>query len=130
MVVLDEAQNLSHKLDSPVGGLLTEGRKFGFSLILATQTLSNLKPDEQDRMFQAAHKLFFQPAATEFQEYATILANSTSEKQDIWVQRLSALKKGECYSLGPSLNQVGALEVRCFKIRISAIDTRFAKFSS
>ena len=127
VVVLDEAQNLSHKLNSPVGGLLTEGRKFGFSLILATQTLSNLKQDEQDRMFQAAHKLFFQPAATEFQEYATILANSTGEKQDAWVKRLSALKKGECYSLGPSLNQAGALEVKYFKVTISSIDTRVSK---
>ncbi len=127
VVVLDEAQNLSHKLDRPVAGLLTEGRKFGFSLILATQTLSNLKQDEQDRMFQAAHKLFFQPAATEFQEYATILANSTSEKPEVWVQRLSALKKGECYSLGPSLNQAGALEAKCFRIKIAAIESRMAK---
>ena len=130
VVVLDEAQNLSHKLDRPVAGLLTEGRKFGFSLILATQTLSNLKQDEQDRMFQAAHKLFFQPAATEFQEYATILANSTSEKPEVWVQRLSALKKGECYSLGPSLNQAVALEAKCFKIKIAAIESRIAKPAS
>jgi DNA phosphorothioation-dependent restriction protein DptH len=127
VVVLDEAQNLSHKLDRPVAGLLTEGRKFGFSLILATQTLSNLKQDEQDRMFQAAHKLFFQPAATEFHEYATILANSTGEKAEVWVQRLSTLKKGECYSLGPSLNQAGALEAKCFKIKIAAIESRIAK---
>lgn len=130
VVVLDEAQNLSHKLDSPVGGLLTEGRKFGFSLILATQTLSNLKQDEQDRMFQAAHKLFFRPAETELQEYAAILANSTGERQDLWVQRLSALKKGECYSLGPSLNQAGALDAKCFKIKISSIETRVAKPTS
>ena len=130
VVVLDEAQNLSHKLDRPVAGLLTEGRKFGFSLILATQTLSNLKSDEQDRMFQAAHKLFFQPAATEFQEYATILGNSTSEKPEVWVQRLSALKKGECYSLGPSRNQAGALEAKCFKVKIATIESRIAKPAS
>jgi len=124
VVVLDEAQNLSHKLDSPLASLLTEGRKFGFSLILATQTLSNLKQDEQDRMFQAAHKLFFRPAETELQEYAAILANSTGEKADVWVQRLSKLKKGECYSVGPSLSQAGALETKQFRIIIATIDSR------
>lgn len=127
VVVLDEAQNLSHRLDSPVGGLLTEGRKFGFSLILATQTLSNLEKDEKDRMFQAAHKLFFRPAETELQEYAAILANSTSERPDLWVQRLSTLKKGECYSLGPSLDQAGSLDTKCFRIKINAIETRTAR---
>jgi DNA phosphorothioation-dependent restriction protein DptH len=130
VVVLDEVQNLSHKLESPLGGLLTEGRKFGFALILATQTLSNLKQDEQDRMFQAAHKLFFKPAETEVQEYASILANSTNGKTDLWVQRLSSLKKGECYSHGPSLNQAGVLEPKCFRIKIPALINRFNKGSS
>ena len=115
VVVLDEAQNLSHKLDSPVGGLLTEGRKFGFSLILATQTLSNLKQDEQDRMFQAAHKLFFQPAATEFQEYATILAHSTSEKPDIWVQRLPPSRRGNVILWGRRLTRQGSSKPNALK---------------
>jgi DNA phosphorothioation-dependent restriction protein DptH len=130
VVVLDEAQNLSHKLDSPVGGLLTEGRKFGFALILATQTLSNLKQDEQDRMFQAAHKLFFRPAETELQEYAAILANSTGEKSEVWVQRLSKLKKGECYSVGPSLSQAGVLETKQFRILIAPIESRVTAHNS
>ena len=47
VVVLDEIQNLDHRLDSPLGQLLTEGRKFGISLILATQTMSNLGKDER-----------------------------------------------------------------------------------
>jgi len=41
---------------------LTEGRKFGLSLILATQTMENLKGEKQSRLFQAGHKLFFRPA--------------------------------------------------------------------
>ena len=46
-VVLDEVQNLDHRQGSPLEKMLREGRKFGVSLILATQTLSNLKKEEQ-----------------------------------------------------------------------------------
>ena len=77
IIVLDEIQNLDHRLDSPLGKMLTEGRKFGISLILATQTLSNLSRDEKDRLFQASHKLFFKPADTEVRTFANILADAT-----------------------------------------------------
>lgn len=36
VIVLDEIQNLNQSLDSPLGKFLTEGRKFGISLIMAT----------------------------------------------------------------------------------------------
>ena len=74
VIVLDEIQNLDHRLDSPLGQFLTEGRKFGISLILATQTLSNLDKDERDRLFQASHKLFFKPADTEIRLLPRYLA--------------------------------------------------------
>ena len=125
VIVLDEIQNLDHRLESPLGKFLTEGRKFGISLVLATQTLSNLLPDQRDRLFQAGHKLFFRPAETEIKSYAAILAASSEHKQNVWVKRLSELKKGECWSLGPSLNPAtGGLETRPFKIRIAALSTR------
>ncbi|MCP4283823.1 MAG: ATP-binding protein, partial [Gammaproteobacteria bacterium] len=79
-IVLDEIQNLDHRLNSPLAKILTEGRKFGLSMILATQTLSNLHTEEKDRLFQASQKLFFKPAETEVREYARILEHSTSEK--------------------------------------------------
>ncbi len=125
IIVLDEIQNLDHKLDSPLGKFLTEGRKFGLSLIVATQTLSNLKKDEQDRLFQASHKLFFKPADTEIKSYAQILENTTNEKAEVWIQRLSKLKKGECYSLGPSLNTQQKLDTKAFHIRIEPLKSRF-----
>jgi len=128
LVVLDEIQNLDHSQGGPVAGFLTEGRKFGISLILATQTLSNLHVEERDRLFQAAHKLFFKPAETEIKEYARILENAQGEKTDVWIERLAALNKGECYSLGPSLNPVtGHLEDKAFKIRITTLGDRIAK---
>ena len=127
VIVLDEIQNLDHRLDSPLGQFLTEGRKFGISLILATQTLSNLDKDERDRLFQASHKLFFKPADTEIRSFAQILADATGLKNEEWVRRLTSLKRGECYSLGPAVNEAtGTFEVnRYFKIRIKALEDRY-----
>jgi len=125
VVVLDEIQNLDHREDSPLAQLLREGRKFGFSLILATQIMSNLEKDERDRLFLAGHKLFFRPAETEMKTYAEIAAVSTEQKPDAWMKKLAGLKKGECYSLGPSLNEAtGKLEVKAFKIRITSLGDR------
>ena len=126
VVVLDEIQNLDHKLDSPLGQLLTEGRKFGVSLILATQTMSNLSKDQRDRLFQASHKLFFRPADTEVRSFAQILSDATNQPQSEWVDRLASLKRGECYSLGHSLNErVQKLEVGDgFRIRVEPLEAR------
>lgn len=124
-IVLDEIQNLDHRLDAPLGKYLTEGRKFGISLVLATQTLSNLKSDERDRLFQASHKLFFRPAETEVKEYARILEQSSAQKADTWIARLNKLNKGECYSLGPSMKEGGGkLENRAEKIKVAAFGER------
>lgn len=127
VLVLDEIQNLNHKLESPLGQFLTEGRKFGISLILATQTLSNLDKDERDRLFQASHKIFFKPAETEVKSFAQILADSTGKKVDDWVARLSTLKKGECYSLGYAFNEhTQTLEAnRYFRVRVKPLGERF-----
>ncbi|SPD75418.1 AAA ATPase [uncultured Desulfobacterium sp.] len=127
VVVLDEVQNLDHREESPLAQLLREGRKFGFSLILATQIMSNLEKDEKDRLFNAAHKLFFRPADTEMRTYAEIASVSTGEKPDVWLKRLASLKKAECYSLGPSLNEAtGKLEVKAFRIGITSLAKRTA----
>lgn len=127
IVVLDEIQNLDQRLESPLGKFLTEGRKFGICLIAATQTLSYFQKDQKDRLFQAAHKLFFRPAETEVRSYAQILENATQEKADVWVTRLSSLEKGECYSLGPALRpETHKLEVKATKIRIVPLKQRFS----
>ncbi len=127
VVVLDEVQNLDHKDDSPLSKYLREGRKFGISLIMATQIMSNLNKDERDRLFNAGHKLFFRPADTEIKSYAEIAAVTTQEKQEVWMTRLSELKKGECYSLGWSLNSsTGKLESKAFHIRVASLRERFS----
>lgn len=124
-VVLDEVQNLDQKLDSPLGKMLTEGRKYGLSLILATQTLSNLKKEEQDRLFQAAHKLFFAPAETEIQSYAKLLERSVpGSSKKAWLDELALLKKGECISVGLHLNESGVVEQGAKVVKVSSLADR------
>jgi DNA phosphorothioation-dependent restriction protein DptH len=119
VVVLDEAQNLDLTEQSPVAKYLTEGRKFGLSLILATQTMKNLQGDKLNRLFQAGHKLFFRPADTELQEHARLMAQSVGGTQQEWIANLSSLVKGQCYSIGPSLNTAtGKLETNRLKFRL------------
>jgi len=125
-IVLDEVQILDHRLDGPLGQLLTEGRKFGISLIMATQTLSSLDSDARDRLFQASHKLFFKPADTELATFARVLSDATGEKREEWISRLSSLARGECYSLGPSRNDRGQLDMRkYYKVRIDTLEQRY-----
>ncbi|MBT3376946.1 MAG: ATP-binding protein [Lentisphaerae bacterium] len=125
VVVLDEVQNLDQREGGPLSKYLREGRKFGLALVMATQTMSSLSKDERDRMFNAGHKLFFRPADTEVKSYAEIAAVATGEKANVWMERLSALQKGECYSLGPSRNEgTGKLELKVFRIGVSSLAER------
>ncbi|WP_063668659.1 DNA phosphorothioation-dependent restriction protein DptH [Aliivibrio fischeri] len=124
-VVLDEVQNLDQKLDSPLGKMLTEGRKYGLSLILATQTLSNLKKDQQDRLFQAAHKLFFAPAETEIDSYAKLLEQAVpGTNKKVWLQELAKLKKGECISVGLHVGSNGIIEQGAKVVKVSSLKYR------
>ncbi len=125
VIVLDEVQNLDHQEGSPLSKYLREGRKFGLSLILATQTMSNMKKDERDRMFNAEHKLFFRPADTELKAFADIAALATRQKTDDWIRKLSTLSKGECYSIGRVLDpNEKKLVPRVLKIHITALEDR------
>jgi DNA phosphorothioation-dependent restriction protein DptH len=125
-LVLDEIQNLDHRGGSPIDKMLREGRKFGLSLILATQTISNLESEARDRLFQASHKLFFRPADTEIMRYAEILAaqNTGVSKQD-WAERLTKLGKGECWSLGYSVTSSGAFKQEVTLVKITPFEERF-----
>ncbi|MCC5851094.1 MAG: ATP-binding protein [Verrucomicrobia bacterium] len=127
VIVLDEVQNLDHKEGSPLSKYLREGRKFGVSLILATQTMSNMKRDERDRMFNAEHKLFFRPTDTELKSFAEIAALAARQRQSVdeWIRKLSNLSPGECYSIGRILDPSGEhLVPRTLKIRITALEDR------
>ena len=128
-IVLDEIQNLDHRSDAPLEKLLREGRKFGISLLLATQTLSGFAGDARDRLFQAAHKLFFAPAGTEVRRFADLLKDSVPDSdRENWVDRLSSLQKGECLSLGPHITPGSGLKNRVVSIKITPLEDRFVTF--
>ena len=126
VVVLDEVQNLDHRQGSPLEKMLREGRKFGVSLILATQTLSNLKKEEQAQLFQSGHKLFFRPADPEIGQYADFLYQmDKNHSKDSWKEILASLGKGDCLSVGPAMNPAtGVLAHQTMRIRISALEDR------
>lgn len=97
VVVLDEAQNLSHKENSPSKAILTEGRKFGWSAWFATQSLKVLADDEVVRLMQAAFKLYFRPTDEEITKMSKMLDPTNPS---LWLGALKALKKGQCIVVG------------------------------
>ena len=104
VVVLDEAQNLSHKNNSPSAKILTEGRKFGWSAWFATQSLNVLNDDEITRLSQAAEKLYFKPTSEELLKISKII--DTTNYQN-YLNSLKNLKKGQCIVVGDRLLENG-----------------------
>ena len=104
VVVLDEAQNLSHADNSPSGLILTEGRKFGWSAWYATQSLKVLSDDEITWLMHAAFMLYFKPTPDEIISMAKQL-NPTDA--NYWRQPLTSLKKGECIVVGDRIQNNG-----------------------
>jgi DNA phosphorothioation-dependent restriction protein DptH len=123
-VVLDEIQNLDHRSDSPIDKMLREGRKFGLSLMLATQTTSQFDQEQRDRLFQAGHKLFFKPADTEIHRFAHLLSVATGISKSEWGERLAKLQKGQCWSLGPVLSSSGILREKPALVSVTSLENR------
>ena len=123
-VVLDEIQNLDHRSDSPIDKMLREGRKFGLSMILATQTTSQFDQEQRDRLFQAGHKLFFKPATTEIDRFSQLLSQSTGIAKSEWSERLAKLEKGQCWSLGSVKTSSGGLQEKAVLVSITALEQR------
>ena len=124
-IVLDEMQNLDHRPDSPIDKLLREGRKFGISLILATQTISNFNQEQKDRLFQASTKLFFKPATTEVDSFAVLLSKvypGLSKAE--WVDQLNSLNKGQCFFIGYIDDGCGGFKETVAKLDVTALEQR------
>ena len=100
ILVMDEAQNLSHGDKSPSAKILTEGRKFGLSGWYATQFMKpQLSDDEIQRLQQAGQKLYFCPPDDGVVTVAKNIDITTQGAKD-WADRLKKLKKGECVTCG------------------------------
>lgn len=104
VVVLDEAQNLSHKANSPSAVILTEGRKFGWSAWFATQSTKILSDDEVTRLLQAAFKLYFKPTDDEVTRMSKQLDPTDG---NAWLSSLKNLKKGQCITVGERIKANG-----------------------
>lgn len=111
-LILDEAQNLDHREQSPSAKILTEGRKFGWSGWFATQFLkSQLDADELARMQNSAQKIYFAQTDQEVSFVASSLATESSKRKQ-WEERLNNLRKGQCIVQGPQLMDRGELTLR------------------
>ncbi|WP_174733164.1 ATP-binding protein [Mesobacillus harenae] len=115
-VILDEAQNLDQSETSPSARILTEGRKFGWSGLFATQTLQHpITKDAITRFQNASQKVHFLPPEGDNKNIASFLSPE-SDEQKTWATKLSKLSKGQCIvvgsdrlsddSLGPKLKHV------------------------
>ena len=107
-VLLDEAQNLDFSEDSPCVKILKEGRKKGWSVWFATQSIKGILKNAEVNPFNNANQMiYFHPA----DNVRNIAAEFTSNNQDkgYWSEKLSELNKGECISIGPSKNFYGEL---------------------
>jgi len=94
------------------------------SLILATQTTSNVNQEQRDRLFQAGHKLFFRPADTEIERFAVLLSQVTRDTKSDWSQRLARLEKGQCWSLGPVETSAGKLQTKPVLVSVTSLEER------
>ena len=107
VVVLDEAQNLSFKSNSPAEKILREGRKYGWSAWFATQFLKGaLDSGEISNLQQAAERLYFKPSGEEMAYIAGQIAEDKSVVQD-WLHILKKMQKGQCIVQGDRIKQNG-----------------------
>lgn len=124
VIVLDEAQNLSHSAASPSAKFLTEGRKFGISAWYATQFMKpQLSDDEIQRLQQAGQKLYFCPPDDGVMTVAkNIDIDSQGAKE--WAPKLKALKKGECVTCGNMTRNGKWVKYEPRAIRITSLKER------
>lgn len=65
VIIIDEFQELMSKKSEMLKTMLCQGRKYGISMLLATQTLSIFKKETVSLLNQTATRLYFRPAVNE-----------------------------------------------------------------
>ena len=97
-VFLDESQNIASGAKSPLALMLSEGRKMGVNIVLATQLISNNTQNAvQQRPTQVGLMLFFKPALSQINSTARLIS---SKDDGTWTRRLRTLKVGEFVAVG------------------------------
>lgn len=124
VLVLDEAQNLSHGEKSPSAKILTEGRKFGLSGWYATQFMkSQLTDDEIQRLQQAGQKLYFCPPDDGVMTVAKNI-DITAQGAKEWSEKLTKLKKGECVTCGSMIRNGRWIKYDPRAIKVTSLQER------
>lgn len=124
VLVMDEAQNLSHGEKSPSAKILTEGRKFGLSGWYATQFMKpQLTDDEIQRLQQAGQKLYFCPPDDGVLTVARNI-DITSAGVKEWSEKLKRLKKGECVTCGNMVRNERWVKYEPSIIKVTSLQAR------
>lgn len=97
VVCIDEIQSLSLKKNSALFELLTESRKYGISLVLATQSLSVFDKKEIAALGQTAVKLYFHPSEQDIRSIAQQIDPVAYERV---AMVLKNLRKGQALTVG------------------------------
>lgn len=116
-VFIDECQNMDSSSDGPLAVLISEGRRMGVNLILATQMiLQGTTNAVQQRISQCGLILYFKPAANRVSLTARSI-NPSNEAQ--WLAILRELKVGEFVGAG-GLSMMG--RSISYPLKISAVE--------
>lgn len=123
-ILLDEAQNLNHKENSPTTKIMKEGRKFGWSAWFATQSLGSIKSagGELGGLYNAAEQVHFLP--TEDQTRVIGKTLSSGLNQSDYTEVLSSLQKGEAMVSGDVVNEYKKFAKVTEKIQITSLEER------
>lgn len=96
-VTLDEFQTMNLFSGSVLGEILTESRKYGLTLILATQTLEIYSKKQLALLNQSAVKIFFHPVPSEIASIAKLI---DMNRVRYWEDVLNKLKVGQAVVVG------------------------------
>lgn len=97
-IVIDECQVLNWKKGSIAEKILSEGRKFGISLLLSTQFTRNNFPQRVITSFmQSGVRAVFQPPESDLKEIAQSMEPFAWSG---WVKKLRNLPRGNCIVCG------------------------------
>lgn len=99
-LVIDEFQNLNLDRKSILGTCLTEGQKYGFSLILITQFLAgNFSEPVINQFKQGGYRFFFRLTEEEAAHVSKQIAHDTQTQKVIY-KKLTTFPRGHCLMMG------------------------------
>lgn len=119
---IDECQNMDSSSDSPLAVMISEGRRMGVNLILATQMiLQGTTNSVQQRISQCGLILYFKPASNRVALTAKMI-NPINESK--WLMALKDMKVGEFVASG-AISIMGRSV--SYPITVSAVDKESKK---